>query len=56
MVDRFTFLVRASSENERSPKQLVDISAYSKNYFGIWGCSVDSIWVKQFENMLSNAC
>ena len=26
MVDRFTFLIRASCENERSPEQLVDIS------------------------------
>jgi len=26
MVDRFTFLIRASCENERSPEQLEDIS------------------------------
>jgi len=26
MVDRFTFLIRASCENELSPEQLVDIS------------------------------
>jgi len=26
MVDRFTFLIRASCENERFPEQLVDIS------------------------------
>jgi len=26
MVDRLTFLIQASCENERSPEQLVDIS------------------------------
>ena len=67
MVDRFTFLIQVSCENERSLEQLVDISekyipnlsqitSVFPNYFGTWECSVDTICVQQLENMLSNTC
>jgi len=57
MVDRFTFLIRASCENERSPEQLVDTSDILKiTSVFVNANAVDFICVQQFENMLSNAC